>query len=83
MTLVLDESFIDFAPTAQPSEPLLASYPNQLVIHTMTKSNANNRLRLAYMLSNERLKDRIKRITHPWNVNALAIEIGKFLLHNG
>lgn len=83
MTLVVDESFIDFAPTAQPSEPLLASYPNLLVIHSMTKSYAIPGLRLGYMLGNESLIDRIKRFTHPWSVNALAIEIGKFLLQNG
>lgn len=83
MTLVVDESFIDFAPTAQPSEPLLASYPNLLVIHSMTKSYAIPGLRLGYMLGSEKLIDRIKRFTHPWNVNALAIEIGKFLLQNG
>lgn len=57
MTLVVDESFIDFAPTAQPSEPLLASYPNLLVIHSMTKSYAIPGLRLGYMLGSEKLID--------------------------
>ena len=83
MTLVVDESFIDFAPTACPCEPLLAQYPNLLVVHSMTKSYAIPGLRLGYLLGNAPLIERIKRFTLPWNVNALAIEIGKFLLQNG
>lgn len=83
MTLVVDESFIDFAPTAQLCEPLLADYPNLLIVHSMTKSYAIPGLRLGYLLGNEILIERIKHFSHPWSVNALAIELGKFLLQNG
>lgn len=83
MTLVVDESFIDFAPTAQSCESLLASYPNLLIVHSMTKSYAIPGLRLGYMLGSEALIEKIKHFTHPWSVNALAIEIGKFLIQHG
>lgn len=83
MTLVVDESFINFAPAAKPCEPLLARYPNLLIIHSMTKSFAIPGLRLGYMLGNEILIERIKAFKFPWSVNSLAIEVGKFLIKNG
>lgn len=83
MTLVVDESFINFAPTAEPSESLLSRYPNLLIVHSMTKSFAIPGLRLGYMLGNEALIERIKTFKFPWSVNALAIEVGKFLVKNG
>ncbi|WP_065218783.1 MULTISPECIES: pyridoxal phosphate-dependent aminotransferase [Butyricimonas] len=83
MTLVVDESFINFAPTAEPSEPLLSRYPNLLIVHSMTKSFAIPGLRLGYMLGNEALIERIKAFKFPWSVNSLAIEVGKFLMKNG
>lgn len=83
MTLVVDESFINFAPTAEPSESLLSRYPNLLIVHSMTKSFAIPGLRLGYMLGNEALIERIKTFKFPWSVNSLAIEVGKFLVKNG
>ena len=83
MTLVVDESFINFAPTAETSEPLLSRYPNLLIIHSMTKNFAIPGLRLGYMLGNEALIERIRAFKSPWSVNSLAIEVGKFLLKNG
>ena len=83
MTLVVDESFINFAPTAETSEPLLSRYPNLLIIHSMTKNFAIPGLRLGYMLGNEALIERVRAFKSPWSVNSLAIEVGKFLLKNG
>lgn len=83
MTLVVDESFINFAPAAEPCEPLLSRYPNLLIVHSMTKSFAIPGLRLGYALGSEALIERIKAFKFPWSVNALAIEVGKFLVKNG
>ncbi|PXZ44800.1 MULTISPECIES: pyridoxal phosphate-dependent aminotransferase [Porphyromonadaceae] len=83
MTLVVDESFIDFAPSAYPAEGLLEQFPNLLVIHSMTKNFAIPGLRLGYLLGNEQLISRIKKFKQPWSINALAIEVGKYLLTHG
>ena len=83
MTLVVDESFIDFAPSARPAEALLEQYPNLLVIHSMTKNFAIPGLRLGYLLGNKQLISRIKKFKQPWSINALAIEVGKYLLTQG
>lgn len=83
MTLVVDESFIDFAPSASSCEALLQRYPNLLIVRSMTKNYAIPGLRLGYMLGAESLIEKIKPFTYPWSVNALAIEVGKFLLQHG
>lgn len=81
--LVVDESFIWFAPEIRTAIPLLAEYPNLLVIRSMTKSYAIPGLRLGYMLGSVRLMERLSRFALPWSVNALAIEAGKYFLQHG
>ena len=83
-TLVVDESFIDFAPDAQSCIPLLLNYPNLLVVHSMTKNYAIPGLRLGYLAGgNTSLVQSIHECQYPWSVNALSIEVGKFLLREG
>lgn len=80
MTVVVDESFIHFAPRARSVCSLIEKYPNLLVVRSMTKSFAIPGLRLGYLLGEPRLIEFIACYKQPWSVNALAIEIGKYLL---
>lgn len=80
MTLVVDESFIRFAPSVRTACRLLPDYPNLLVVRSMTKDYAIPGLRLGYMLGDAGLLGNIARYRQPWSVNALAIEVGKRLL---
>lgn len=82
MTLVVDESFIHFAPRAQSAYPFIEEYPNLLVVRSMTKSFAIPGLRLGYLLGEPRLIEFIACYKQPWSVNALAIEVGKYLLRH-
>lgn len=81
--VVVDESFIHFAPGADSVIPLLGEYPNLLVVCSMTKCYAIPGLRLGYILGSEALIERLKRFSLPWSVNVLAIEAGKYLLRHG
>ncbi len=83
MVLVVDESFIWFAPEAQTAVGLLKKYDNLLVIRSMTKCYAIPGLRLGYMLGGKKQVEKISRFGWPWSVNALAIEAVKFLLTQG
>lgn len=83
MVVVVDESFIYFAPEARSAVSLIHDYPNLLVIRSMTKCYAIPGLRLGYMLGDERLLEYIGCFAQPWSVNALAIEAGKYLLEQG
>ncbi len=81
--LVIDESFIWFAPEAATAIPLLQEYSNLLIVRSMTKCYAIPGLRLGYLLGDERLIAEIGHFSFPWSVNALAVEAGKFLLQCG
>lgn len=83
MLLIVDESFIHFAPEARTACSLLEEYPNLLVIRSMTKSYAIPGLRLGYMLGRPELIKKIAGFKQPWTVNSLAIEVGKCLLQQG
>ena len=83
MILVVDESFIHFAPAARTVCSWLGKFSNLLVIRSMMKSYAIPGLRLGYMLGEPELIRKIVRFKQPWTVNALAIEIGKYLLEHG
>lgn len=80
ITLVVDESFIHFAPETDSAVSLLADYPNLLIVRSMTKNYAIPGLRLGYMLGDPKLIKFISCYKQPWTVNALAIEAGIFLL---
>lgn len=83
MVLVVDESFIHFAPEAKSALSLLKDHPNLLVVKSMTKCYAIPGLRLGYLLGDPGLINFIKCFGQPWSVNALAIEAGKYLLQQG
>jgi len=83
MILVVDESFVWFAPEAETAIDLIGKYANLLVVRSMTKSYAIPGLRLGYLLGEEKQIKYISRFGQPWSVNALAIEAGKFLLEQG
>lgn len=83
MVLVVDESFIHFAPETESALPLLSGYHNLLIIRSMTKCYAIPGLRLGYMMGEARLIEFIGCFSRPWSVNALAVEAGKFLLASG
>ncbi len=81
--LVIDESFIWFAPEAHSAIRLVKEYPNLLVVRSMTKCYAIPGLRLGYLIGSPQLIERVSRFAFPWSVNTLAIEAGKFLLQSG
>lgn len=79
MVLVVDESFIHFAPGTESALSLLKEYSNLLVIKSMTKCYAIPGLRLGYMLGNPAIVEFVACFGQPWSVNALAIEAGEIL----
>lgn len=80
MTLVIDESFLPFAPDIRSACHILSEYKNLLIIRSMTKNFAIPGLRLGYMLGHPDSIEFISRFKQPWTVNALAIAIGKELI---
>lgn len=75
--LLLDESFIDFANTKSPvtmlDDNLLESYPNLIVLKSISKSYGIPGLRLGVIASAEHtLVSKIKKDVTIWNINSFA-----------
>lgn len=76
-TLIVDESFIDFADAgaAESLEKDVADHPNLAVMKSMSKAYGICGLRIGYLLTaDEDLARRIRDELHIWNVNGFAEE---------
>jgi threonine-phosphate decarboxylase len=74
---VVDESYIDFAPSAV--SVLGRGYPNVLVLRSLTKSCRIPGLRVGFVIGPELLVTRLRDCKMPWSVNRLAIEAGLYI----
>lgn len=76
---VVDEAFIDFTLDHSTIVPLIARFPNLVVMRSMTKLYAIPGLRLGYVLANEDVIAQLSGIKQPWTVNAMALAAGAFI----
>lgn len=81
-TFVVDEAFIDFTRDITSTIPLVARYPNLLVLHSLTKAYVIPGLRLGYVASTVQQITKLKQIKQPWTVNAMALLAGKFIFEH-
>ncbi|WP_142827099.1 pyridoxal phosphate-dependent aminotransferase [Planococcus soli] len=78
--LVIDEAFIDFIGETASFMPFLESFPNVIIVRSMTKMYAIPGLRLGYVVSQTKTVEQLKQGAAHWNVNALSAAIGADLL---
>ena len=79
-TFVVDQSY-----EAYTKEPLLKAremmdVPNLIILHSLSKTYGVPGLRLGYMTGHPNIIQLLRQRRHPWAMNALSIEAGKFLL---
>lgn len=77
---VVDEAYAGMVPGFASSISLTQNYPNLIVVRSLTKCCAIPGLRLGYVVASEKLANRVRKFQQPWSVNALAQEVGKFLI---
>ncbi len=63
--VVIDEAYVDFG--AETAIPLVASHPNLLVVHTMSKSRALAGLRVGYAIGDATLVEALVRVKNSFN----------------
>ena len=63
--IIIDEAYVDFG--AETAIPLVASHPNLLVVHTMSKSRALAGLRVGYAIGDEALIQGLIRVKDSFN----------------
>lgn len=73
--VVVDEAFIDFLPPDQQPTllPLVAEYPNLVVLRSLTKFYSVPGLRIGYAVAHPDRLRQWQRWRDPWPVNALAV----------
>jgi histidinol-phosphate aminotransferase len=74
--VVLDEAYVGFVEDAWPGEPLLETYPNLVLLRSLTKDHAVPGLRLGYLLASADLVRAVEAVRPPWSVNAGALRAG-------
>lgn len=79
---IFDQSYASFSPKEVLSAREALSLGNVILVQSLTKSFAIPGLRLGYLVSNATTLEGIRALSHPWSVNTLAIEAGKWLLRN-
>lgn len=77
---VVDEAYIDFTREAETVVPFVREVENLLVLRSLTKAYALPGLRLGYVVGAPGLVERVAAYRSPWSVNALALEVGCWLL---
>jgi histidinol-phosphate aminotransferase len=78
--VVIDEAYIDFAGESVPTAiPLVARYPNLLVVHTLSKSRSLAGLRVGFAIGDAPLIEALERVKNSFNsypLDRLAIAGG-------
>lgn len=63
--VVIDEAYIDFG--GETAIPLIARYPNLLVVHTLSKSRSLAGLRVGFAVGNAELIEALERVKNSFN----------------
>jgi histidinol-phosphate aminotransferase len=70
IAVVMDEAYVDFG--GESVVPLLAEYPNLVVLRTFSKWAGMAGLRLGYAVAPQPVAEAMERLRPPYNVNAAA-----------
>ena len=81
--VVIDQSYEDYTDASMLSAREAVEMKKVVQIHSLTKSYGIPGLRVGYITAAASLSKRIRQFLRPWAVNALAIEVGKYLLTHG
>ena len=91
--VIVDETYVEFAPAGSSCLPLLEKYDNLVITHTFSKTHNLAGARLGFCIARPALiadMNRVKFSYSPYNVNAMtqaagaaAISISKLLLRAG
>lgn len=80
ITLIVDESFIDFMHNQEGLWPIDSQYSNVFLLRSLTKFYAIPGLRLGYLIStNTNLITKMRELQEPWTINTFAALAGEIV----
>lgn len=79
---VIDEAYVDFTSNVITMINEINTFPNLVLVKSLTKTYSIPGLRLGYIISQEQNILAIQLAKMPWSVNTMAIEAGKFIVEN-
>ena len=81
--VVVDEAFVDFLPSSTPSlSKWLASYPNLILLRSLTKMYTIPGLRIGYLMAHPSIIRVLKNEQLPWSINSLVDAVVPKLLED-
>lgn len=81
-TFVIDQVYADFYPGHLLNLKDIEANPNLLIVQSISKLHKIPGMRIGYLAASEEMIRRISTYLIPWSVNALAIEVGKYILQH-
>lgn len=79
--VVVDEAYIDFAPTSSLVE-VLDRYPNLILLQTLSKAWGMAAIRMGIAFASEAIISFMNRVKYPYNINILTQQAAIERLHN-
>ncbi|USK55462.1 threonine-phosphate decarboxylase CobD [Cytobacillus solani] len=80
--MIVDEAFYDFLTDYESIVPYINTYPNLLIIRSMTKMFAIPGLRLGYLMADPSVIEELSAFQPQWSMNALALMAGEWCLES-
>jgi Histidinol-phosphate/aromatic aminotransferase and cobyric acid decarboxylase len=78
---VVDEAYGELCSGFESVVGLVNRFDNLIVVHSMTKQYVLPGLRLGYMVTSRPLATRLRSFSVPWAVNALAQQVGVYIMN--
>ena len=77
---VIDQAYADFVTTELLHPADVATHPNLVLVQSISKAHNLPGLRIGYLVATPEIVTRVARFLIPWSVNAVAVEVGSYVL---
>ena len=77
---VIDQAYADFVTTELLHPADVAVHPNLVLVQSISKAHNLPGLRIGYLVATPEIVKRVARFLIPWSVNAVAVEVGSYVL---
>jgi len=79
---IIDEAYAELCAGFESSLALIKECKNLIIIRSLTKTFSVPGIRLGYIVTDQMVIQNLKKYIIPWNINALAIKAGNYILDN-